>query len=312
MNGGVFAVEALRRAAVSRTQATVRAGGRVLSAHSSAINIELEDGAVIALVPLATPLHPWAISVHDFEAIRSAAVEKMRVEWDEETLLVGALQISPRQLQVVDLALPERLHARPAFEILAVLRKVLDAARAEKGDGKKDDETPFAKSLDDVLDRFWRNNDFARLAELVGLGTGFTPAGDDLLVGVLAGLDVARDCDPGASAHRDALIAALPRPLRHHTPRLSAQMLLAAAEGQYPQPIIQLADKLTALSPTAAAAVSPGNPVVNSLRQAAVALAGLGHNSGHYLLRGLLLALTLSGQRSANRAGYFSSLPIYR
>jgi hypothetical protein len=294
MNGGVFAVEAMRRAAVSRTQATVRAGGRVLSAHSSAINIELEDGSVVAILPSTTPLHPWAISVPDFEAIRSAATEITRVEWDEESLRVGSLLIAPQQLQVMDLALPERLHAHPACEILAVLRKALDAASAEKSEGKNSDETPFAKSLDDVLDRFRRENDFASLAGLVGLGTGFTPAGDDLLVGVLAGLDVARDCDPGASAHRDALIAALPSPLHHHTPRLSAQMLLAAAEGHYPQPIIQLADKLIAHSPTAAivAADSVDTSPRNSLRAAAAAVAGLGHNSGLHLLRGFLIALS--------------------
>jgi hypothetical protein len=102
----------------------------------------------------------------------------------------------------------------------------------------------FENLLTGALDRFRRDRDTASLVALVGLGTGLTPSGDDILVGVLAGLDFLLDCDPVAASSRRALVASLPIPLESHTPRLSAQMLLAAAEGRYPEPLLALCDGL--------------------------------------------------------------------
>jgi len=97
------------------------------------------------------------------------------------------------------------------------------------------------------------------LAATVGAGPGATPAGDDVICGVLAGLDLLGHA--GAHARLGAAVA----PLLAYTTRISRHLLAAAAAGRYTERLIGLA-----------AALASGR----SVRGALDALARWGASSG--------------------------------
>ena len=106
------------------------------------------------------------------------------------------------------------------------------------------------------------------LAELVGLGQGLTPAGDDFLVGVLAALDMAR-----ATTLRTALCAAL---RLQKTNAISAGFLRAAADSDYAEALLALLR------------ARDGGAVRESLESCALRVLQTGHTSGSDTLGGML------------------------
>jgi hypothetical protein len=113
----------------------------------------------------------------------------------------------------------------------------------------------------------------ATVAAFLGLGPGFTPAGDDVLAGMLVTLTAAGD--PAARRLATAIEAADPA---RRTTAVSAALLRHAARGECVQP---LADVL--------AAVDKGLNPAESVRR----LRGVGHSSGAALLAGVRRALDL-------------------
>jgi len=113
-------------------------------------------------------------------------------------------------------------------------------------------------------------------ARLVGWGEGLTPAGDDFLVGLCAGLDASIDDDAARAACRDAiaaaLIASLPR-----TTRISAHYLRLAAAGHYNERVLAARDALLGDA--------------GGLDGALHAVCAVGATSGADMLAGLLGAL---------------------
>ncbi len=107
-------------------------------------------------------------------------------------------------------------------------------------------------------------------AELVGLGEGSTPAGDDYLVGVLHALAVG-----GEERRRDSLLTALAGIGEGRTTTASAAWLAAAARGDASPVWRALLD-----------AVDGGDE--GRVRAAARAVRATGHTSGAFSLRGFL------------------------
>ncbi len=118
------------------------------------------------------------------------------------------------------------------------------------------------------------------VAALLGRGTGLTPAGDDLVAGVLAALRAvgspAAD-ELGMHARAIAPVA---------TTRLSAALLEAADVGAV---VPEAAAVLRALAGVAA---RPGNDGTGALERATDRLVGLGHTSGWHLAAGLLVGIS--------------------
>jgi Protein of unknown function (DUF2877) len=110
----------------------------------------------------------------------------------------------------------------------------------------------------------------ACLVATVGAGPGTTPAGDDVLCGVLAGLDLLGFAD----AHRR--LGAAVTPLLSTTTRISRHLLTAAAAGRYPEPLVGLAAALTS---------------AGAVRDALGALARWGASSGLDQATGLAAAV---------------------
>jgi hypothetical protein len=111
------------------------------------------------------------------------------------------------------------------------------------------------------------------LARLVGAGPGTTPTGDDLVVGILAGLhatgDLARAVHLG-----DELLGLLPR-----TTRASRHELAAAVDGRFGEALLDLVAELTTPEPHEGA-----------LAAAAARLATWGASSGRDQAHGAALA----------------------
>jgi len=80
------------------------------------------------------------------------------------------------------------------------------------------------------------------VASLVGLGEGLTPAGDDFLVGLLAGLD-GLALDAAKRHFVDAIGLTLAR-LAHRTTDVAAHFLRLAARGHYSEVLDCLRDAL--------------------------------------------------------------------
>jgi hypothetical protein len=116
--------------------------------------------------------------------------------------------------------------------------------------------------------------DAAAAFDVIGLGPGLTPAGDDVVAGALAVLALVGRLDDSV---RDAIAARA----RTHTAALSAALLEAAGKGQM---IPQAARLLTTL-----AAGEPDEHVVS----AAGALFRIGSTSGHDLCAGMAGALAV-------------------
>ena len=81
------------------------------------------------------------------------------------------------------------------------------------------------------------------VARLVGWGEGLTPAGDDFLLGLMAGLDALVRDDPRRREFRRALAAALEASTQRTTP-IAAHYLRLAAGGHYIEPLIRLRNAL--------------------------------------------------------------------
>jgi len=114
------------------------------------------------------------------------------------------------------------------------------------------------------------------MSELIGLGEGSTPAGDDYLVGHFAGLW----CCAGADGARQRFIADLGQSLREMAPRtnrVSRVYLEAAADGEVSERLVTLACRIAAGADQESVAIA-----------AAAALA-VGHSSGACGVLGLLL-----------------------
>jgi hypothetical protein len=268
------------RAGPLAAQALARdARGTVASTHARAVNLLLDDCFVVAVLPAGSPLHPWALATK-FDPSLAREGEAVRVSG--QVLVAGSLTIALDGLVPADL----RLRFRPLQQPRDPIRYVVEFVASPPG------EDPFDRRLGAVVCAFSEGGDAHELASLVGLGVGLTPSGDDVLVGALAALDLVSACSPGARPLRQALVESLPLPLEARTTRLSAQMLRAAADGLYAEPVLDLLDAL------ADGGASPAH-----VEHAAAALARLGHRSGRDTLLGIAAALSRTNARACGTAG---------
>jgi len=244
--------------------------GRVAAAHRRAVNLLLDDGPLVTLLPAGSPLHPWAITAALVASDLARLAEGDRVRVTAAVLEVGPLRVALAGVEVADLRVARRPAALSKEDAGLLWRRSVSGA----------DGGPFDESLSKVLRRFTRGGDVGGLAALVGLGEGLTPSGDDVIVGVLGGLDAAREASPLAAPARASLVEALAGRVARETTLPSAQMIEAAAEGLYAEPVLDVLHVLADVKRTPAA-----------LERSAAALLALGHRSGRDTLRGIAAGL---------------------
>jgi hypothetical protein len=243
--------------------------GVVVSVHARAVNLLLDAGPLVALLPAESPLHPWAVAVPVSPRDLARITEGAPLRVSDGVIELGTLRIELAGLEVVDLRLRRRLRALSAAGLRALAR---DAAAPPP-------TATFEPALAASLAAFREGGEVGGLARLVGVGEGLTPSGDDVLVGVLAGLDAASEVSGEAAALRERLCAELERGTSRTT-RLAAQMLDAAEAGFYAEPVLALLETLALPRPGAGA-----------LERAVQGLLAVGHRSGADTLRGIGAAL---------------------
>jgi Protein of unknown function (DUF2877) len=141
-----------------------------------------------------------------------------------------------------------------------------------------------AEAVDRLADDLAAGNAYRAVVALLGLGTGLTPAGDDLVAGALAALRAVGS--PAAQGLGRAVRALAPAA----TTRLSAALLEASDAG--------------AVVPEAAAVLrSLAGTDAGSLDRATRRLVGLGHTSGWHLAAGLLVGVTHAVRPTLDGAG---------
>lgn len=125
----------------------------------------------------------------------------------------------------------------------------------------------------EAIDRWLAGNALGNdAAQLIGLGPGLTPSGDDYLGGVLVALRWL-----GRGAHADSLWRWLEPRLAERTSAISAAHLAAAASGQVHEALHEVLDNLSAWQPP-------------DLLPSLARLDAVGHTSGWDALAGIVAA----------------------
>lgn len=254
--------------------------GRVHSAYARTVNVELEDLGTGGWVSLHGPgpiPSPFGIACESRPITAGLESASVRVEADA-VVLDGSFRLRLDGALVSDTALPTPAPLPSVSECLTralagVTTGLLPTAAALlAGDVPPSD--PLARTAAPALARLYaatraRNEAdcLAAARPLLGLGPGLTPAGDDCLVGWLAGAWTA-----GAAGRRlvEAMEPDLLAAATHLTSRLSTAFLAAAVNGEAAEPLHGFV-----LAPTEARLAG---------------LLALGATSGADLLAGYLLA----------------------
>jgi Protein of unknown function (DUF2877) len=232
---------------------------------------------------------PDGVGLPNAVRIAQPARPPLQLEIDDEVVLGrGALTVDARgrgiQLPVQRWWDPYvrvgsmRLDAAGVAVVTAMLRS---AAAGHRAGGALDSGALDTGALAEVLHAHDDAGLGAAATALLGRGPGLTPAGDDVLAGVLATLRVLGPSRPAAVATRlaataDALADAVLGLAPQRTTALSAQLLEHADRGAVALP---MADVLRAIAGR------------GGLVAAATRLARVGHTSGSDLLTGIALAV---------------------
>jgi uncharacterized protein DUF2877 len=277
--------------------------GRIRSVHRAAIHAELarpDDLLVVALADVGGI--PGGLLVEGATDLRTVGVEPgMALTATPEGLAIPAagVAIDVARARSWSPALPAAARLTPAALTAGSIApaRALAARRAPtgglgpllSGDARSDDPWLDAARLR-IERQLWAfgAGDMASVlgeaVELIGLGPGLTPSGDDYLVGLLAGLEAA-----GHLAH-PALATAVGHAAPGRTTAIGASMLAHAAHGHYAE---RLHDVLAAI----------GAGRIDGLARPIERAMAYGATSGADTLVGLFAAIGIASAGSAGRAG---------
>jgi len=216
--------------------------GDVVSAFRNGFNILFDEASNPGCVSFQTeevPLHPWAIAAEAIVEVRADALaraEANRIQFSPCDVIIDLSDANVAELKIKPWT-QEEGH-RTQKRIPMVERFVAKELAARVPDS-------FQPQIDAILDQWMKNGGSDELLVLVGLGSGSTPGGDDVLVGILAGLSALRDLSYRADRQLSRLHSTIHmEELQKTTPRPSAQMVIAALEGSFPEPLCDLAIQL--------------------------------------------------------------------
>jgi hypothetical protein len=275
-------------------------GGTVHSAFGRAINVTWGSRCWISILGPSVPLSPWSVRVPRLPSARPGdpcRISRGEILFGERRLRIRLddvcpidLRILPREEMDPDLLATRGEHLgkwlatrRLPPSLLDCLpdppsRSAVPSGEAPAHASNRSRRDPLLRRASDRIDGAWRSANAEerarRLTDLVGLGAGLTPAGDDFLVGVLA----ASALTSRLRREREILAGTLPALAGTRTTGLSASMLEAACGGEFALPVVRLVESLG----------RPGNGVLGAARD----LLALGATSGADTLAGVLFAVS--------------------
>ena len=281
------------------------AHGKVMAVVSQAAYLCTEDGTILWLSPPGSVVHPRALLAPVFTggitpglgfSVRDG--ELHIGEWVRIQLDGAPVWSTPLIARVPDFVAGElfervcRLAAEVApaappwglgfsLAMLAGGRPQAEPADAASLSLRQLARPALARFLPATDDALWDSLEerVERLADdLLGLGPGLTPSGDDFVGGVLFALHLAQVIDPHLAATCDRLDRSVVSAARSRTNAISASFLADYATGDGPQPLVDLGIRLIA-------ADEPG------ARRAAEELVRIGSLTGWDTLAGTLLGL---------------------
>jgi len=200
---------------------------------------------------------------------------------------VGTLLLRLHRTKVLELQLPLIKETVSLSTLISHLEVLKDLKRC----GPDTECTPLRDRFDakwrSILDMWVCDRLTRGLSRLIGLGMGLTPTGDDILVGILGGLEVlkhivgADNVGPNdVCATLDQLRAAIRQEAPGRTNLASCQALCSATEGRFCEALLHLLDALCRPGTTTREIISFAQSVLC-----------LGHTSGVDLLTGVIAAL---------------------
>ncbi len=291
--------------------------GQVHSRFARTVNVLCRDMTWICIHPPEVPMHPFCVrvaanpergksflSVSESEAVtvsRDAINLGDRVlislenteSWDCDLHPAAGGDAPAHALDAIDAILEETLIDS------VFLRAVIDASVC--GSCTPDDagagglQAALAARIGgavDLMESAWRlrcvDPVLRGVKQLVGLGIGLTPSGDDFLIGFIAAAYFFAHADDFRKSVFEGM-----RPLVHRTNLPSFFMLKAALKGSYPGP---LSEFLNAIETGPRAKV----------RYAAERLTRLGATSGQDMLAGVLSWLHVSSTCGAADAPHYA------
>jgi len=272
--------------------------GRVTSVFGDGFNVlfdEEDDPGFVSIQMGVVPLHPWALEIEtagQAQVGESVAAEPDRIRIGDGGPSVRLSIATIDELRIAEYTESEAQHASSR---LPLLEQVL---HVEPSTPSAD---PFRVEIDGILFDWRTIGEVRVLPTLIGLGSGSTPSGDDVLVGLLAGWAAFAKMDDSASESSAVLrpiLRGMEIPKRTHL--ASAQMISAAADGAFPEPIRDLIGR-----------IGEGEANDAEIRRLVERTVALGATSGRMMLRGLVRAV-LRLPRSARTAARGSSAPPSR
>src|SRR5262252_7322517 len=232
---------------------------RVHSVFERAINLQWHDGHLLTLQGPGLLAAPFAVALSALPPrsalARGTIVHRSCLDWT--------------RADSVSLEVPASRVAIPAD----VLPKARGAATLRAGRGRRS-----RRALADSLVERDGNAFAAAATDLIGLGEGLTPAGDDCVVGALAAI---HHLAPGLLERR--AVRAIAEAARHRTTDVARDFLLEALAGRFAEPVLAIL-----AAPSAARATD-----------AARRLLAMGATSGADTLDGLRLAGCALARRAA-------------
>jgi hypothetical protein len=196
------------------------------------VNAVFGSEAHVSLQSPSLPVHPWALIADlPWEEVEEGAP----VTASSGQLIVGQFVLPLTEADVVDLAFHPPEHPVSPEELQARV-DLIEQLLAETPDPFESNfDRAFVRDRDRILAEWQETGDPAVLLDLIGRGPGTTPASDDTLIGLLAGLEVLAAVAPAVGrpllqATRHMLHAGGLPP----TSLLSAQALSSAAAGAFP------------------------------------------------------------------------------
>ncbi|MFZ3566240.1 DUF2877 domain-containing protein [Streptomyces sp. BH097] len=280
-----------------------RLSGHVDSAFTHVINVLTSDDELVSLCARGLDDAPWSarVDIEDWSASGIRAGTPV-------TLTAGGITLgAPARHVVLMTSRPREWHSKPAALRLTgpqlavrarVLAELLDAHGTHGGmrtppDSPNVFEAAVAAELlrgQEALRRSVLAGDGpglrAAVTQLLGLGLGLTPSGDDFLTGL--GLLAAQ-----LGSRTTGCVTAAREVLDRHpdrTTRLSRTTLREALRGRVRQSLLDVLHPLLAPAAPAAAELS------RRLRPSVDRVLAIGHTSGADLLSGLLSGLRLEAE----------------
>ncbi|MET8468761.1 DUF2877 domain-containing protein [Streptomyces sp. NPDC006422] len=272
---------------------------RVESVFARVINLLTSDDQLVSLCVRRLDDAPWSVRVDVEEWNRAAIRIGVPVTLDSAGIAFGGTRPS----LAVTLDAPHEWHAksvplRLTGPKLAARADALDAlTRADRTPSANAFEAAMATALrrgQDAIHHAVRADDrpgtSAAVEQLLGLGPGLTPSGDDFLTGLALLAAQPGSRMPGyLAAVRDVL-----ERLPDRTTLLSRTTLVEALRGRARQSLLDVLHPLLDPAEVTAADLSP------RLRPPVDRVLAIGHTSGADLLSGLLAGLRLEAELKQN------------